>query len=161
MNFTLPDQVASAQDLMALILELKEYGRWFAHESIKTKVSQAANEEAFQLSTIGSTVLRDWGKEQSLSEQRLDELIHTLETYQKQAPSMTITLAAPAPRGLKTKLVNWCRTNIAPDVLVTFDFNTTLLGGMVVRFGSHVHDWSIRRAVLDNKAKLPEVLRRV
>ena len=161
MNFSLPDKVASSQDLMALILDVKEYARWYDHESIKKQANVASEAKEFQPSPICAEILRDWSKTEPLSKQRLDELITTLETYQKKAPSMTITLAAPASRGLKTQLVSWCRTNIAPGMLVTFDFNATLLGGMVVRFGSHVHDWSIRRAVIENKAKLPEVLRRV
>ena len=161
MNFSLPDKVASSQDLMALILDVKEYARWYDHESIKKQANVASEAKEFQPSPICAEILRDWCKTEPISKQRLDELIMTLETYQKKAPSMTITLAAPASRGLKTQLVSWCRTNIAPGMLVTFDFNATLLGGMVVRFGSHVHDWSIRRAVIENKAKLPEVLRRV
>lgn len=146
---------------MALILDIKRYAEWFRHESIKKKVKVESSKDALQLSPIAVEVIRDWGKEAALSTARLDELIASLETYQKQAPNMTITLAAPASRGLKSSLVAWCRKNIAPTILVTFDFNATILGGMVVRSGSHVYDWSMRRAILDNRSKLPEVLHRV
>jgi F0F1-type ATP synthase delta subunit len=74
---------------------------------------------------------------------------------------MTITLAAPATTGIKKQLTAWCRDNVAPDVLVRFEFNQTLLGGMVVRFGSHIYDWSLRRQILDGRTKFPEVLRNV
>ncbi len=161
MSFALPDAVASSQDLMALLLDVKRYAEWFRHESIKKQVSVASAKEALQLSPIAVEVIRDWGKQSALTNESLDELIKNLEAYQKQAPVMTITLAAPASRGLKTTLVGWCRKNIAPTVLVTFDFNATILGGMVVRSGSHMYDWSVRRAILENRNKLPEVLKRV
>ncbi|MBP9667274.1 F0F1 ATP synthase subunit delta [Candidatus Saccharibacteria bacterium] len=161
MSFSLPDTIASSQDLMALILDVKEYARWFAHESIKKQVHVAASNHALSLSPVAVEVIRTWGTSQPLTTVRLDELLQTLEAYQKQAPSMTVTLAAPASRKLKTTIVAWCRQHITPTMLVTFDFNATILGGMVVRSGSHIYDWSIRRAILDNKASLPEVLRRV
>ncbi len=146
---------------MALLLDVKQYAEWFRHESIKKQVNVTSAKEALQLSPIAVEVIRDWGKNGELTSASLDELIASLETYQKQAPNMTITLAAPASRGFKTNIVAWCRKNVAPGVLVTFDFNATILGGMVVRSGSHVYDWSFRRAILENRSKLPEVLRNV
>jgi F0F1-type ATP synthase delta subunit len=70
-------------------------------------------------------------------------------------------LAAPPSNGIKKTLVAWCRKNIATDILVNFDFNSTLLGGMVVRYGSHVFDWSFRRKILEEHSKFPGVLRNV
>lgn len=146
---------------MALLLDVKRYAEWFRHESIKQQVSVASAKEALQLSPIAVEVIRDWSNQAPLTTARLDELIGNLESYQKQAPIMTVTLAAPASRGLKTSIVSWCRKNIAPTVLVTFDFNATILGGMVVRSGSHIYDWSFRRAILDNRGKIPEVMKHV
>ena len=74
---------------------------------------------------------------------------------------MSITLAAPAGAGLKRTLAEWCRQNIDENLLVHFDFNATLLGGMVVNYGSRIFDWSFRRRILEDRAKFPEVLRRV
>jgi hypothetical protein len=98
---------------------------------------------------------------QALTSANLDELVLELQDIIDMAPTITITLAAPASAGIKKSLVTWCRANIAPDALVSFGFNATLLGGMVVRFGSHLYDWSFRRQILQNRAKIPEVLRRV
>lgn len=161
MSFTLPDAIASSQDLMALIIDVKRYTEWYRHESIKKQVNVSSAKEALQLSPVSVDVIRAWSSEAELTTQRLDELIANLEDYQKKAPTMNITLAAPASRGLKTAMVAWCRKNISPTVLVTFEFNATILGGMVVRNGSHVYDWSMRRGILENRAKLPEVLRSV
>ncbi|HCR55592.1 TPA: hypothetical protein DIV49_01335 [Candidatus Saccharibacteria bacterium] len=161
MSIVLPDTIASNQDLTALILDVKEYAKWFAHESVKQQVNVPTSQHPVALSAVAVEVLRTWGSSEALSRARLDLLISELEAYQKQAPSITVTLAAPAPRGIMTKLVAWCRANISPMVLVSFDFNATLLGGMVVRSGSHIYDWSTRRMILDNRTKLPEVLKNV
>ena len=85
----------------------------------------------------------------------------TLEKYIKTAPSITITLVAPTTNDTRKTLVNWCRKNIAPNILVDFRFNTTILGGMVIRYGSHIFDWSFRRQLLNNSKNFSEILRHV
>ncbi|HET8709361.1 MAG TPA: F0F1 ATP synthase subunit delta, partial [Candidatus Saccharimonadales bacterium] len=91
----------------------------------------------------------------------LDKNMRALEDYARTAPHLTITLAAPAPASLKQTLTAWCRQNLAPNMLVTFEFNSSLCGGMVVRYGSRMFDWSFRRQIMENKQKFPEVLRNV
>lgn len=161
MKFKLPDTISSSQDLAALILDVQEYARWFSHESIKNRTGAKRTSEPPLVSPEAMEVIHGWEAKQPLSRERLDSLIRTLTEYKKHAPSLTITLAAPPTRPVKTALVAWCRQNISPDTLVTFQFNSTLLGGMVVRHGSHVSDWSFRRLILENRQKIPEVLRRV
>jgi hypothetical protein len=153
--------VCSPQDVTALTLEIHQYTRWFSHNSIKKRAHAKHPSEPPEMTLAAKELLHDWNSKNPLSTRSLDKLITTLESYADTAPAMTITLAAPAPGDLKQTLVQWCRKNIAPDVLVTFDFNSTLLGGMVVRFGSHVFDWSFRRQILASGDKFPEVLRRV
>lgn len=160
MSVKLPATISSPQDLTALVLELKEYGRWAAHEAIKKRVNAKHTSEAPQLSKAAEELLRQVGKKE-LNRQHIDELITTLEHYRATAPTLTVTLAAPPTGGIKTTLVTWCRDNIAPNVLVNFQFSSAILGGMVVRSGSHIFDWSFRRQLLESRGKFPEVLRNV
>lgn len=155
MKLKIPSTVYSPQDLVVLLLEIREYARWFAHESIKKRAGAKRKSEAPALSPAAAQLTSD------LDQRSLDALIETLEDYKRAAPSLTITLPAPPTSSLKTTLVAWCRENIAPNVLVTFRFNSALLGGMIVTFGSRVFDWSFRRQLLAAKAGFPEVLRRV
>ena len=90
-----------------------------------------------------------------------DDLILELEAAKKTAPLITITLAAPATKDVKQALVSSCRSHIADDALVTFKFNSSLCGGMVLQHGSRVFDWSFRRQILANRTKFTEVLRSV
>lgn len=163
MKLRLEESVSSPQDLKALILEIRAYARWYSHNSVKKRLRLKArrmNEEPI-MSPAAKALLHEWSNKTPLSQKNLDELLATLEGYEKTAPQLTITLAAPATSGLKKTLVAWCRNNVAPNVLVNFQFNSTLLGGMVVRSGSHVFDWSFRRQILEARQHFPEVLRRV
>lgn len=144
-----------------LIVEVREYARWFSHNAIKKQVhvsAHAVTPPAVTPATLAT--IKRWSDGKAISRESFDQLIDALEDYAKKAPTLTITLAAPATTGFKKSLVAWCRENIAPDVLIHFEFNSTLLGGMVVRFGSRVFDWSFRSAILRNVNTFPEVLRR-
>jgi hypothetical protein len=161
MKLKLDDSVSSPQDLQALIGEVREYARWFSHNAVKRQLHAKSTTEQPELSPGAEALLRSWGAGTPLSQKSLDTLIAALVDFAASAPVVTITLAAPVSGSLKKSLVAWCRQNIAPVVLVNFQFNATLLGGMVVRYASHIFDWSFRRQILDNRAAFPEVLRRV
>jgi len=161
MRLKLPSGVASTQDLTALLLEMREYVSWFAHESIKKRVDVKHTSESPTMSTNALELLREWKAKQQITQQSLDLLVKTLEEYTKTAPSITVTLAATPTSSLRTNLVTWFRENIAPDILVNFRFNATLLGGMVISYGSRVFDWSFRRQILASRKNFPGVLRRV
>jgi hypothetical protein len=161
MKLQLPDTVASSQDITALELEVREYARWFTHESIKHRTHASHKSDEPALSPACKELLTTQGGKKGFDRAALDNLVKELEHYNRTAPTITLTLAAPVTGTIKTSLVKWCRTNIAPDTLVNFQFNATILGGMVVRYGSHVYDWSFRRQILANRDKFPEVLRRV
>jgi len=161
MKLKLPDTIASLQDLGAVVLEVKEFNRWFGHDAIKKQVSGTHGDDRPSLTPAVSELLRDWESSKPLTRERLDELVAGLESYQKNSPTITFTLAAPATPSIKKTLVGWCRENIAPNILVSFQFNATILGGMVAHSGSRVFDWSFRRSILAARQSFPETLRRV
>lgn len=161
MKLRLPDSISSPQDVTALLLEINEYARWFYHNGVKERTHTKHIVMPPVLSPAALELLRSSSGDKLLNQQTLDSLIKELEKYSKGAPSLTITLAAPPPADVKQTLVAWCRANVAPNILVNFQFNAVLLGGMVVRYGSHIFDWSFRRQILAAREKFPEVLRRV
>jgi len=161
MKLKLPDSIASPQDVSALLLEVKEYSQWFSHELIKVESNIKHVSKSPELSTGAKTLFEEMFSKKSHDKGSLDDLVDILSKYSNDAPIMTITLAAPVPNSVKETLVAWCRNNLAKNTLVNFQFNTSLLGGMVVRFGSHIFDWSFRRQILGNKNNFPKVLRNV
>jgi hypothetical protein len=159
MKLQLPNNICSPQDLAALTLEVQNYARWFSQASIKLKTHAGSALEPPELTPAATELIQSLSPPVTLKS--LDELIDSLQKFKQTASSLTITLAAPAPGDLKQTIVAWCRKNIATDVLVTFKFNATILGGMVVSYGSHIFDWSFRRQILAARSKFPEILRRV
>jgi len=93
-----------------------------------------------------------------MTQTAIDGLVKALEDYKKSAPSVTITLAAVPSGEVKVRLVAWCRKNLAENVLVSFRLNRNILGGLVVAYGSHIHDWSFRRKLLEAEKPFSEVL---
>lgn len=162
MRLRLPDSICTEQDVQTLVLEVRSYAKWFSQHAIKKrlKIRGGAGDKP-DLSPAAQELLHDWDVQKPISTSSLDELISALDGFKDTAPRMTITLAAPPPPGLKKKLTGWCRKNVAPDVLVNFQFNSELLGGMVVRYGSRIFDWSFRRQLLEARESFPEHLHSV
>jgi hypothetical protein len=161
MKLSLQDNIASRQDLKAVIQDVRKYAQWYSQTAVKMKYSGAQGYELPPVSTAAVSIINEWNKEDPVSPKSLEDLIIALQDFESAAPNMTITLAAPAPNSLKKELLKWCRENVAPNILVDFKFSSTMLGGMVVQYGSHIFDWSYRRQILASLQKFPEVLRSV
>jgi len=161
MKLKLPDTVCSPEDLKAIVLELRQGAQWLSQSTIKLQVTRQTAGEAPAMSPTTMLLMQAWTGGKPLDQQALNGLITELESLAATAPRMTITLAAVASRSLKKQLVAWCREKINPNTLIETRFDATLLGGMVVQFGSHIYDWSFRRQILAARERFPEVLRNV
>lgn len=161
MALKLPVEIVSPQDLNSLMIELRTLDTWLAHEGIKQKIAGSTTAEPPVISPAASSLLNASKGSSGITRQLIENLINSLEEYAKLAQSMTVTLAAPANNKLRQSIVQWCRANIADDILITFRFNSTLLGGMVIRYKSQIFDWSLKRQILANRSKIPEIIRNV
>jgi hypothetical protein len=161
MKLNLQNEVTSLQDLKSVILEIEKCAGWLSQNQVKAKVSGKTEQKTPTISQAADDLIKQWHAGQPVTAKSLDELAKALKDFGSIAPRMTITLAAPAPATLKKELVGWCRKNLDPQILVDFKFNSTMLGGMAVQYGSHLYDWSFRRQILAGKDKFAEVLRRV
>jgi hypothetical protein len=160
-SLNIRNYVYSQQDLKAAILEVKKYTTWFNQTEVKMRVTKNNSYELPEISPVATNIINEWLEGKPPDAKSLEKLIATLEDFEAAAPRVTITLAAPPPGSLKQTITEWFRQNVDPNILVNFKFNGTILGGMVVSYGSHVHDWSFRRQVLSARTKFPEVLRNV
>ncbi len=158
---SLPPTVYSSNDVTSLTLEIRAYAKWYRQYVNAARVGTKLTAEQPDLTELASNVIRQWSQSTPLSPERIDQLIEDLETTARHAPSITITLAAPAPAEVKHALVMWCRSNLHPDMLVTVRFSSTIAGGMVVRLGSRMYDWSWKRLLMEQRSNYAEVLRRV
>lgn len=158
MKLTIPDSIASAQDLTAVLNDVHSYAKWASRELIKQKVAGKSTGTQPEIGAEAAQIIREWSGGKAMSQTAIDGLVKALEDYKKSAPTITITLAAVPSGEVKTRLVAWCRKELAAGVLVSFRLNRNILGGMVVAYGSHIHDWSFRRKLTDAKRPFHEVL---
>lgn len=161
MKIKLPSSIASSEDLTELLIELHDYSKWLSHESIKKNMNLKSESKLPILSISATELLHTIGDKKTINKNDLEQAIENIKKYIKEAPTITITLSAIPSNSLKSNLVSWCRDNLAPNILVNFRFNKILLGGMVIRCGSRIFDWSFRRQILASSSKMPEVLRNV
>jgi len=153
----LNDDIVSTQDFQEVIEELRQYLKWYNHNMVKIKVAKKKDPNEPELSPGSTDLLKQYFSSQPLSSSGLDKLIVSLVEYLDQADKVRITLADMPTVNLKKQLVNWCRQSLSETVLVDFGYNRTLLGGMVIKCGSHIYDWSYRHQILENQDKLVKV----
>lgn len=161
MTLTIPDSISSREDLAAVIQEIRTYANWLQQHSIAKRVGATGRSDKPELSAAAVAIMTNLAGDAPLDASLVDTLITALDVLHRSAESITITLAAPVTSDVRAQLVAWMRNNIAPNVFVTFSFNSTLLGGMVVRCGSRIFDWSFRRQIMNERHTIGEVLRHV
>jgi hypothetical protein len=144
----LPPEVTSPQQLERLIGQLEQRQATADQAAIKAQVA-AGHQAGTPLAAASAEGIAT------------DELLANLKRILEEAPQLHVTLAAMPSAGLKRDLVAALRTAVDPQVLVTFSFSSALGGGMVVRCGSRIFDWSYRKRLLDHAAAFTGVLRRV
>ena len=159
MKLQLPNEIASPQDLKEAITEVQKYARWASQAVVKSRVTGTAYGQPPPVSQTAVDLVKQWHGQQAISQKSLDELILALKDFEASAKRISITLAAIPSGSLRTALTGWCRQNLGADVLVDYKYNSTILGGMVVRWGSRIYDWSFRRQILASVDKFPEILR--
>jgi len=157
----IPDTISSSEDLVSLIMEVRTYAKWFSLMTNAQRTGTRPDHQQPELTTTATEVIRASATDGTLTPTALDSLIADLESVHKHARSLTITLAAPAPNDVKRDIVAWTRANVAEDALINFRFNSQIVGGMIVRVGSRIYDWSFKKAIMENKSKLAETLSRV
>ncbi len=161
MKINLPSSVVSRQDLQTIIIEVRKYAHWYGQTAVKQHFSNEDSKDQPEVSPDTVSIIKEWDKDQPINQESLDQLINALDEIAKSSPQISITLAAVPPNSLKKDLAAWCRKNINQNALVNFKFNATILGGMVINYGSHIFDWSFKRQILAKRGSFPEVLRNV
>lgn len=158
MKLDLPPEIYSKQDLEALIIEVRTFADYTRSESVKKRFHSNTTKDELELSSPTKEFLHDYSLVRPLDGNNLDELIMSLTKTLKTSPSLTITLASLAPLKLKKELITWCRKNISAELFVEFEYSQSILGGLIIRFGSQIKDLSFKRLLSDSQTKLAEVI---
>jgi len=143
------------------MLEIRRYGVWQANYELKYKVTGKQANDPPSVSESTNILIQQWHGENQITKESISELISALDHFAQSTKRISVTLAALPAGNIRRTIVEWCRQNIDPNILVEFKFNSAICGGMVVRYGSHIYDWSFRRQILASIDKFPEALRSV
>ena len=162
MKLILSEDIISSEDLRSVIEELKDYQGYIRHGHIRQHVSKRAGAKSSpDLSRGASEMLSQAMEHHPLNLTELDHLISELEAMYAKALKLKIILAAVPNGSIKRQLSAWVRQNLNDYALIDFDYNQSLLGGMVVMIGSRIFDFSLRRGLLSSQPKLNEMIANV
>ena len=161
MKLKLNEDIISSEDLRSVIDELKDYQDYIRHDQIKAHLSKHASSTSIELSRPATSLIAIAMEQHPLNHEEMADLIMSLEKIYVSSPKVKIVLAAVPGHGIKKQITEWVRNNVDDAVLIDFSYNQSLLGGMVVTAGSHIFDWSFRRAILAAQPKLNEMIAHV
>lgn len=89
--------------------------------------------------------------------QTLEQLQGELRALRESAPVAHLVLAALPNRTLKRELVEWFRSELHPNHLMTFSTRGDIGGGFILRIGSKQYDFTYRTRLLEDKHRLTEI----
>lgn len=150
---TLPNDVYSPDQLSELTMELREYIGALRDTTLRNQASKTAKKTS--LPTMSALLKLVF---ENVSDGVTPEaMLRELEAMLKNAPTVHLMLAAQPSKEMRRQLVLWFRVEIHPTTLLTFSERHDLGGGIVVRAGSHVYDFSFKRKVVDNQKRITEI----
>jgi len=157
MNVRLPAELYSPDQLGIMMLELRTSLEQQRNAAIKAQVTKQVGDGVRpHLSGLLTNTLIE-SKIEASDLASLEELSKQLETIRDKAPVAHIILTAAPTPALKTRLVKWFRTEVNPYALLSFATREDIGGGMIVRAGSHIYDFSFRTRLKENKTRIAEI----
>lgn len=147
----LPVDIYSPDSLSATLFELSTYVSNLRDAGVRAK-NGAKPEPPAALAHVLDLLDTD-----PTNLEKLEKLSKDLEAHLLKAPVVRVTLAALPGNAMKRQITSWFRSQISSDVLLTFVARADIGGGIVVQAGSHVYDFSFKRLLVANKARLAEI----
>lgn len=152
--FTLPDVVVTVGDLSRAKMELESLADFLVQSRIR-KPGQAITlprisrrlEALAHAAGLKLTVQAD-----------IDALQDVLANLKKTAPQLHISFASEPSDAFLTKLIQWFRSNIHPQVMLTIGLQPSITAGFILRTSSREFDCSLRGRFTDSKSLLIEAL---
>lgn len=149
---TLPADLYSPDQLSELIMELRSYIDALRDTALRNRATAASSSPAPTMSPLLRELFE--GASGSMTP---EEMLRELEALLKKAPIVHLIFPALPDKELKRQLILWFRVEVSPHTLLTVSERRDIGGGIVIRAGSRVYDFSFRRRILDNKHRLMEI----
>lgn len=155
----MPIDLYSADQLSAVIIELRNYIGDLHDHNVRKKLNKNHTEEPPKTSALLLGVFNSVGvKHEDLD--AAEKTLKILQEVRKTSPVVHITLPDTPSRTLKRQFTVWFRTQINPTTLLSFALRTDMGGGVIVQAGSHIYDFSLKKKVINNRKQIYEIYKR-
>lgn len=145
-DFVLPISVVSKVDVSRLLSELEIVDNQLTEQTIRAQTARSNSQVQPALSDQMSDFLTQNQVTLRTSRERSD-LITQLRLLKDSVPVIHMTFAVPADRDSLSQVVQWLRTSIHPQVVVSVGLQPALVAGVYMRTPNRVHDFSLRAAL--------------
>lgn len=154
----LPVDVYSPDQLGIVLWELGDVTAKLRQSETRAAVAKGEEQEPHEIHTSALllNVLRTAGVSMK-DHKELEQLAEEIKTIRDKAPTVHMMLAALPNRAMKRQIVDWFRSELHPQLLLTFAARGDIGGGFILRAGSKQYDFSFRARLLDNKQRLVEI----
>lgn len=151
----LPVDIYSPDQLSALILEVGGYSGRLRDAAVRAKTG-SGQVSLPEVPDLLAQLLEESGIKPN-DTTAIDGLRKELEEKLKKSPVVHLMLAAHPTAAIKRQFTTWFRTEINPEILLTFAVRSDIGGGLILQAGSHVYDFSFKRRLLANKKRIAEI----
>lgn len=148
MSFSLPDSILLRRDL----LKVRNSLITSVAENLETDTIVAGSAQLQSLVQTNRTVFDSAG---------LRGIEQGIATILDSAPVFDLIFAASPHDTFLLEVGRWFRSSIHQDSLFKISVRRSLAGGMVLRSKNRIFDFSLRPKIIENKQKIPEVVKNV
>lgn len=140
-NLVLPSTLVSPIDLNRCLRELKNLDDYFVQASVRQPGTAIGLPRS-------SAVLDDLAKTNNvnlLDDSARKNLSAQIEIIKQDSKLLHISFAADPPQSFLSKLIEYMRREIHPQVLLRIGLQPSIAAGCVLRTPRHYYDFSLRR----------------
>lgn len=148
-EYLLPPALIGRADVARLEREVEAIDNDFETQ----KVRDHRDEEHYAIPNMsrGLTDFLTTNKVNITDAKERTSLKERLRVLKDKAPVVHVTFAVDADAEFLQELVNWMRTEIHPQSLLSVGLQPSLVGGMYMRTPNHVHDFSLREVLAEKR----------
>lgn len=159
LNLKLPDFIYSHEQIGLYLLQLDHYKTILLQQ--KTKNTSALGPGGDKRNNI-SPELKKYVDSATSGKPATQELLEEIYKFLKEAhdagPRLHLTLATLPNETFKRDMAAWARQNIDELALVSFSYDRSIVGGVVVRTRNKIFDFSYSKKLLNPSKKISEFI---
>lgn len=158
-NIKLPDFIYSHEQIGLYLLQLEHYKSVLLKRRVGGGPSLGTQKERRDgISGQLEKYLIEKAPKEGITNEFLEEISELLNKVRDTGPRLHLTFASIPGADLKHQLTMWVRENIHEFALVSFHYDQSIIGGLVIRTRNKIFDFSYAKELKEPKTKLTTIL---